>query len=88
MRIAHVVVRDQLAVCHFFSRKTEYEKDEFATGTKSSPENRKKERNTRTGTRGTMNLKGGGETDDYVYDEIFDDTNDLFFLDDGEKSFQ
>ena len=31
-----------------------------------------------------MNLKA--ENDDYIYDEIFDDTNDFFFLDDGEKS--
>lgn len=27
VRIAHVVVRDQLAVCHYFSKKTDYEKE-------------------------------------------------------------
>lgn len=27
VQIAHVIVRDQLAVCHFFARKTEFDKE-------------------------------------------------------------
>ena len=33
---------------------------------------------------GTTNSKS--QIDDYIYDEIFEDTNDLFFLDNDERS--
>ena len=41
VRLAHVVVRDQLAICHFFSRKVEFEKETSATRGKSGATGRK-----------------------------------------------
>ena len=73
VRLAHVVVRDQLAVCQFFARKAEFEKE--------TSEQRK-------GTEGRSKGAGHRKSvhDDLSYDEFFDDAADLFDIDDNDKT--
>lgn len=80
VRIAHLIVRDQLAVCHFFAKKMEFEKE------KDGKDDKRKESSTREGRRSQKRAKAQGLDSDDSYDEMFEDSHELFELDDGERS--
>ena len=74
-------MRDQLAICHFFAKKTAFEKEKsLNTGSdakrKASPSN------------GASNAKKNNKTHlvDNGYDEMFEETNELFYTDKDELS--
>ena len=77
VRIAHLVVRDQLTICRYFASKVEYEAEKAAQGKGEAKESKKNPK---------KSAKKNAFDDD-EYDEIFDEeqSRDLFYEDDDEK---
>ena len=68
-------------MCHFFSKKTEFEKERAST----KPESNRKGKANRKGS-STIQGSKNKNNEDHGYDDIFDDAHDFFVTDDGDKS--
>lgn len=70
-------MRDQLAVCHYFARKAEIDKEVNPGG--GAKDKRQKRQSSPSKKKGMMQ-------DESAFEDIFDDTNDWFFDAQNEKS--
>ena len=71
-----MIVRDQLAVCHYFIKKSEFEKEQSA----SAKTIKKKSRSS------VNKISAALDACDDI-DEIFEVGNDLFFTDDANDTY-
>ena len=102
VKLAHLVVRDQLAICYFFTRKSEFEKETTSAREESKladdsgaklqrPTNSRAQRSYKK-SKDAAKRPGVGKSKEVVYDEVSDDMdedddgNDLFFIDVDDKS--
>lgn len=79
MRLAHLIVRDQLSICRFFASKVEFEAEKNTQGKSGKSKDKKKDPK--------KNIANKNSFDEDEYDEIFgeDQSRDLFYDDDDEK---
>ena len=79
VKIAHLIVRDQLSVCRYFASKVEFE-NEIKTQEKETT--KEKKRNNKF-----SNKKATSTFDDEEYDEMFEETpsREIFFEDEDDR---
>ena len=80
MKIAHLIVRDQLSVCRFFASKVEFENEKKAQEKETTKDKRKTNKR-------TSNKKATSTFDEDEYDEIFEETpsREIFFEEDDDR---
>ena len=86
VKLAHLVVRDQLSICRYFANKVEFEAEKNNQKSQSQEKQKSKEKK-KDGKKSTVKKIGTSSFDEEEFDEIFDEdqSRDLFFEDDEDK---
>ena len=77
VKLAHLIVRDQLAVCHFFAKKQEYAKDKVSTHTKDRKKSKEERERRKNRIRNLI---------EDSFDDMLQESKDLFYDDNSDQS--
>ena len=77
MKLAHLIVRDQLAVCHFFAKKQEYAKDKVSPETKDQKKTKEEKERRKNRIRNLI---------EDSFDDMLQESKDLFYDDNSDQS--